>query len=76
MPTIKCSFCQRQAGEVKQVISGPNPEHPVYICDECVGVCVSILREAHRANERDSFTVMTPRRNWLQRMLAPKWWDS
>jgi hypothetical protein len=34
MPTIKSSFFQRPAGEVKQFISGPNPERPVYICDD------------------------------------------
>ena len=69
MPKMKCSFCQRPASEVQQVISGANPEQ---ICDECVGVCTWILREARGANERPSFTVMPSRRNWLQRVLAPK----
>ena len=75
MSTVKCSFCQKRASEVKQVISGPNRESPVYICNECVGVCVSVLREARGTHQRDPFTVMAPRRNWLQRLLAPKWWD-
>lgn len=40
--TIKrCSFCGRSEEEVKKLIAGPN----VYICDECVDVCESILAD-------------------------------
>lgn len=76
MSTIHCSFCEKSVGEVQRVIRGPNRERSVYICNECVGVCVSILREERGAHECDPFTVMAPRRNWLERLLAPKWWDS
>ena len=48
----------------ERVISSPNREHPCYICDECVRVCVSILREAGGESERDPFTVMAPGRNF------------
>lgn len=36
---LHCSFCGKNAQEVKKLIAGPN----VYICDECVDLCYSIL---------------------------------
>ena len=38
---IRCSFCGKHQEEVKRIIAGPS----VYICDECVALCNSILRE-------------------------------
>jgi ATP-dependent Clp protease ATP-binding subunit ClpX len=43
-----CSFCHRGTEEVDRLISGPDG---VYICDECVGLCVEILEE-ERQQER------------------------
>jgi ATP-dependent Clp protease ATP-binding subunit ClpX len=37
-----CSFCHRAADEVDRLIAGPEE---VYICDECVALCVEILEE-------------------------------
>jgi hypothetical protein len=37
----KCSFCGKSARQVRKLISGPD----VRICNECVGLCVSILDE-------------------------------
>ncbi len=34
-----CSFCGKSHAEVKKLIAGPG----VYICDNCIGVCKSIL---------------------------------
>ncbi len=34
-----CSFCGKKATEVEQFIAGPG----VYICNECVEICVNIL---------------------------------
>ena len=39
-----CSFCCKSEQEVGQLITGPN----VYICDECVEVCVDVIREGHK----------------------------
>ena len=39
--TLYCSFCGKSQDEVKKLIAGPT----VFICDECVGLCGSILRE-------------------------------
>ena len=38
---IKCSFCGKKQEQVKRIIAGPN----VYICNECVSLCESILRD-------------------------------
>ncbi len=36
---LYCSFCGKNAKEIKKLISGPN----TYICDECVNLCYDIL---------------------------------
>jgi len=38
---ITCSFCGKKANEVKRIISGPD----VYICNECVNICSSIVND-------------------------------
>lgn len=38
---LQCSFCGKNQDEVKKIIAGKD----VYICDECIDVCVSILSE-------------------------------
>ena len=40
-----CSFCGKGHSEVKKLIAGPG----VYICNECVDLCVSILDKEIRA---------------------------
>lgn len=39
LPT--CSFCMKPSTQVRKLIAGPG----VYICDECVDLCVRILTE-------------------------------
>lgn len=36
---VKCSFCGKSQKQVKKLIAGPG----VYICAECVELCVDIL---------------------------------
>lgn len=36
---LRCSFCNKSQQDVRKLIAGPT----VYICDECVGVCVDII---------------------------------
>lgn len=38
---LRCSFCGKSQREVRKLIAGPM----VYICDECVHLCVQILEE-------------------------------
>ncbi|MFQ6832877.1 ATP-dependent Clp protease ATP-binding subunit ClpX [Butyricicoccus pullicaecorum] len=37
--TVRCSFCGKPQNKVRKLVAGPN----VYICDECINVCASIL---------------------------------
>ena len=36
---LHCDFCRRDGDEVERLIEGPN----LYICNECVNLCVAIL---------------------------------
>jgi len=38
---IRCSFCAKEELQVSKIIAGPG----IYICDECVALCVGILDE-------------------------------
>jgi ATP-dependent Clp protease ATP-binding subunit ClpX len=38
---LHCSFCGKSQHEVRKLIAGPN----VFICDECVDLCIEIIRE-------------------------------
>jgi ATP-dependent Clp protease ATP-binding subunit ClpX len=38
---LRCSFCNKNQKDVKKLIAGPT----VYICDECVGICLEIIHE-------------------------------
>ena len=39
--TLRCSFCGKSEHHVQKLIAGP----AVFICDECVNICVDVLRE-------------------------------
>jgi ATP-dependent Clp protease ATP-binding subunit ClpX len=43
--TLYCSFCGKSQHEVRKLIAGPT----VFICDECVELCMDIIKEDHRA---------------------------
>ncbi|MCX7796702.1 MAG: ATP-dependent Clp protease ATP-binding subunit ClpX [bacterium] len=50
---LRCSFCGKSQNEVKKLIAGPG----VYICDQCVKICVEILEEDNiytNTSSRDS----------------------
>ena len=38
---LSCSFCHKSQHEVDKIIAGPN----VYICSECIKLCLDIIRE-------------------------------
>ena len=57
---IRCTFCGKSENEVQKLISGPEG---IFICDECVGVCNSILDdELGRSGERPDMDInlLTP----------------
>ena len=55
--TLYCSFCGKSQHEVKKLIAGPT----VFICDECVELCMDIIKEEHKQNSsKGSSGVPTP----------------
>ncbi len=44
--TLYCSFCGKSQHEVRKLIAGPT----VFICDECVELCMDIIREESKAS--------------------------
>ena len=56
--TLYCSFCGKSQHEVRKLIAGPT----VFICDECVELCMDIIRdEAKSTLSKSSDGVPTPR---------------
>ena len=44
--TLYCSFCGKSQHEVRKLIAGPT----VFICDECVELCMDIISEEHKTS--------------------------
>ena len=56
--TLYCSFCGKSQHEVRKLIAGPT----VFICDECVELCMDIIREETKsAGLKSTDGVPTPR---------------
>ena len=45
--TLYCSFCGKNQKEVKKLIAGPT----VFVCDECVELCMDIIKEDNKNNK-------------------------
>ena len=45
--TLYCSFCGKSQKEVKKLIAGPT----VFVCDECVELCMDIIKEDSKNNK-------------------------
>ena len=43
--TLYCSFCGKSQHEVRKLIAGPN----VFVCNECVELCMDIIREEDKS---------------------------
>ena len=41
---LYCSFCGKSQHEVRKLIAGPT----VFICDECVELCMDIIKEENK----------------------------
>lgn len=56
---VKCSFCGKPQDNVKKLIAGPDG---VFICDECIKICDSILAEYDEADngEYEGIKLPTP----------------
>jgi len=56
--TRYCSFCAKSEHEVRKLIAGPT----VFICDECVELCMDIIRAADKGSiAKEGEGVPTPR---------------
>jgi len=54
---LYCSFCGKSQHEVRKLIAGPT----VFICDECVELCMDIIKEEHKDSfVKDKGGVPTP----------------
>ena len=47
---LTCSFCGKNQEDVKKLIAGPS----VYICDECVDLCIDIIDEEVKSDDSES----------------------
>ena len=45
---LYCSFCGKSQNEVKKLIAGPQ----VYVCDECIELCMEIIREESKESAK------------------------
>ena len=48
---LYCSFCGKSQHEVRKLIAGPT----VFICDECVELCMDIIKEESKSNFSKNF---------------------
>ncbi len=56
--TLFCSFCGKSQHEVRKLIAGPT----VFICDECVELCMDIIREENKVvSSTKTSNVETPK---------------
>ncbi len=56
--TLYCSFCGKSQHEVRKLIAGPT----VFICDECVELCMDIIREESKSSQiKSADTVPSPK---------------
>ena len=63
-----CSFCGKTHGEVRKLIAGPG----VYICDNCITVCKSILDKElgqHKTKAASGFRLSVPKPAEIRRAL-------
>ena len=61
--SVRCSFCGKAQENVRKIIAGPG----VYICDECVDLCVSIIDAEIYDDEKVGYTL-----NELNNIPSPK----
>jgi len=53
---LRCSFCNKNQRDVKKLIAGPT----VYICDECVDICLDIIAEEREPEEQKGRPKLPP----------------
>ena len=69
--TLYCSFCGKSQHEVRKLIAGPT----VFICDECVELCMDIIREENKTSlvkSRDGVPIMPIESSRFQAVPDPE----
>ncbi len=61
--TLRCSFCNKSQREVEKLIAGPT----VFICDECVDICLDIIAEDRAVD--DGFDTELPKPREVKALL-------
>ncbi len=61
--SVRCSFCGKAQENVKKIVAGPG----VYICDECVELCTSIIETELYDDEKAGYTL-----NELNNVPSPR----
>ena len=61
--SVRCSFCGKAQENVRKIVAGPG----VYICDECVDLCESIIEAELYDDEKAGYTL-----NELNNIPSPK----
>ena len=61
--SVRCSFCGKAQENVRKIVAGPG----VYICDECVDLCTSIIEQEMYEDEKAGYTL-----NELNNVPSPK----
>lgn len=61
--SVRCSFCGKAQESVRKIVAGPG----VYICDECVELCTSIIESELYDDEKAGYTL-----NELHDIPSPK----
>ncbi|MCH7666829.1 MAG: ATP-dependent Clp protease ATP-binding subunit ClpX [Acidobacteria bacterium] len=54
---LRCSFCNKSQREVKKLIAGPT----VFICDECVDICLDIIAEDRMLEQKQETDLPKPK---------------
>ena len=62
--TLFCSFCGKSQKEVKKLIAGPT----VFVCDECVELCMDIIKEDSK-NNKTKLKKNTPKPSEIKKFL-------
>lgn len=42
---LRCSFCRKDESDGRRLISNPGDYPRAYICDECIAICVRVLKD-------------------------------
>ena len=61
--SVRCSFCGKAQESVRKIVAGPG----VYICDECVDLCTSIIESEIYEEEKAGYTL-----NELNNIPSPR----